>query len=75
MEEEKKKELVENINQYNYLLGNFINIMEDKKDKPDTREEDVDSFVQRHFQLTKVTLQIISLKISCAFSGDRQFED
>ena len=61
MEEGKKKELVENINQYNYLLGNFINKMEDKKEKPDKREENVDSFEQRHFQLTKVGFIIVSL--------------
>ena len=44
LEDEKKKQLVENINQYNHLLGNFINKMDvknetmDKTDKKEQRE-------------------------------------
>jgi hypothetical protein len=32
LEDEKKKQLVENINQYNHLLGNFINKMDVKNE-------------------------------------------
>ena len=32
LEDEKKKQLVENINQYNHLLGTFINKMDVKNE-------------------------------------------
>jgi hypothetical protein len=45
LEDEKKKQLVENINQYNHLLGTFINKMDvknetmEKTDKKDQGRE------------------------------------
>ena len=60
LKEEKKKELVENINQYNYLLGNFINKMEAKNEtsgSTDTEKtEELNGF---ELQLTKVSFVMI----------------
>ena len=39
LEEGKKKQLVENINQYNHLLGNFMSKMDAKSDIAENMEQ------------------------------------
>ena len=63
LEDEKKQKLMENINQYNHLLGNFINKMEVKNDTSDNLgkegEEEIDSSLLKQLQITKVRIVII----------------
>ena len=61
LEEEKKKDLLENINQYNYLLGNFINKMEAKNEASGStaKEEKEDFNGLKELQITKVRFVMI----------------
>lgn len=63
LEDEKKQKLMENINQYNHLLGNFINKMEVKNDTSDNLgkegEEEIDSSLLIQLKITKVRIVII----------------
>ena len=57
LEDEKKKQLVENINQYNHLLGNFINKMDVKNEtmeKTDKKDQGGEFGNQQHLLLSKV---------------------
>ena len=57
LEDEKKKQLVENINQYNHLLGNFINKMDVKNEiveKTDKKEHGIEFGNHQALLLAKV---------------------
>jgi hypothetical protein len=61
LEEEKNKQLVENIHQYNHLLGNFINKMEVENDISETTDKKEKGQFDNHQRmlLTKVRFIMI----------------
>ena len=59
LEEGKKKQLVENINQYNHLLGNFMSKMDAKSDISENMEKRGQGNSNNHQQL--IILKVIIL--------------
>ena len=59
LEEGKKKQLVENINQYNHLLGNFMGKMDAKSDISENMEKRGQGNSNNHQQL--IILKVIIL--------------
>ena len=57
LEDEKQKQLVENINQYNHLLGNFMNKLDTKSDISENREN-------KGMENSTNHQQMLSLKVS-----------
>ena len=78
LEDEKKKQLVENINQYNHLLGNFINKMDVKNEtmeKTDKKDQDGEFGNHQHLLLSKVRFIMIFRIPIFELTGDRRIED
>ena len=78
LEDEKKKQLVENINQYNHLLGNFINKMDVKNEtmeKTDKKDQGGEFGNHQHLLLSKVRFIMIFRIPIFELTGDRRIED
>ena len=59
LEEEKKKQLVDNFNQYNHLLGNFINKMEVKSDTSEDMDKKHQEELANHKQMCLLKVKFI----------------
>ena len=78
LEDEKKKQLVENINQYNHLLGNFINKMDVKNEtmeKTDKKDQDGEFGNHQHLLLSKVRFIMIFRILIFLLTGYRRIEE
>ena len=60
LEEEKKKQLVDNFNQYNHLLGNFINKMEVKSDTSEDMDKKHQEELANHKQMFLLKVRFIA---------------
>ena len=60
LEEEKKKQLVDNFNQYNHLLGSFINKMEVKSDTSEDMDKKHQEELANHKQMFLLKVRFIA---------------
>lgn len=68
LEEGKKRQLVENINQYNHLLGNFMSKMDAKSDVSENMEKRGQGNSSNHKQLIVLKVELCKLLKSISFA-------